>query len=351
MSRLRGLFLVGLLTALVTASAASGQRAQPVLRTPNPLLSSVTLDYVSPIPSPTGGFAMLDPLRRQAIKASVRDLKFLEYEKRDDLGGFIAAPTGWLAIGYCPPHHSGSACPGIRINKGRLGPTGVPFYSPNQLKDRINSYTWLHGFPNGNGGKTCAACGIVGPPGLFGNGGSLPPPNGCFSGCSTAGGGGGGNGGTTGTGTTKSGGGSGGGGGGSPSPGDCGTAGISIVSNLKRCRIYVVNQAPGDGTAEKMTITNTSESSYVLSLRATGVENALWDDLQMGVWQQGTTPPDPLPPLHFWTNGFNRLITLEPRQTVHLTIELYLPVFAGNADQHLAAVVDFDWRAVGKPSS
>lgn len=127
--------------------------------------------------------------------------------------------------------------------------------------------------------------------------------------------------------------------------GDCGTTGLSIVTNLPNCRIYVVNQAPGDGTVEHLTITNTSSSTYTLSLEATGTQTPLWSDLEMGVWQKGSPAPTPLPPLGFWATQFTQLTTLAPNQVVHYTIELYLPATVGNSAQHEKAVIDFSWRA------
>lgn len=329
MNRLRALLLVGLVIAIAATSAASGQRTQPVLRRPNPLFVSIGLDYVSPIPAPGGGYALLDPERKGVIKASVVDLKFLEYERRDDLGGFIAAPIGWLATGNCYPPQKDVVCPGRPLT-GSLGRTGVPFYK-NQAHSKVVSYTYLHGIGRP---RSCVACGAVTFPGGFPSTAPVFPANGGF--------------------------------GGQPKPphhkptkptkpshpvkkgsaGDCGTAGISIVSNLPKCRIYVVNQEPGDGTFERMTITNTTNVKYVLSLEATGTPNRLWQDLEMGIWERGNPAPTPLPPLHFWTDQYNQLITLDPGQVVHYVIELYLPLTAGNADQHLAAVLDFNWRAV-----
>lgn len=326
MNRLRALLLVGLVVALAAASASSGQAAQPVLRHPDPLLTGVTLDYVSPIPSPTGGYALLAPLSMDVIHASVLDLKFLEYAKRDDLGGFVPAPLGWLALGT-GEHGGGGRC----LHCLSLA-AQIKLYR-QQAGGKINSYTFLHGLGPGTGTGGRQLPQIVGPQPPLGPT-VVPPANRGF--------------------------------GGNPKPpkkrkppkrprpggkGDCGTAGLSIKSNLRHCRIYVVNRAPGDATFEQMTIKNTSGQRYLLKLRATGQANALWNDLQMGVWLRGETPPQPLPPLRFWTRGFNRLIMLGPGQTIRLTIELYLPVFAGNADQRQTAVIDFVWRAVGRPAS
>jgi hypothetical protein len=105
--------------------------------------------------------------------------------------------------------------------------------------------------------------------------------------------------------------------------------------------------APGDATTERLTITNTTDSAYTLSLRATGTRNQLWNDLRMGVWEDGSPPPSPLPPLLDWTTQFNDLTTLRAGRSVTYLIQLYLPTSAGNADQSLAAIIDFVWRATG----
>jgi hypothetical protein len=337
MMRLRALFLVGFVVALAATSAASAQPGptQPVLRRPNPLFVSIGLDYVNPIPAPGGGYALLDPESQPVIPAAVRDLKFLEYERRDDLGGFIPAPKGWLAVGSCRPKVdlSHNPCPGVNLS-GKGGPTQIEFYSANQVNDKINSYTPLHGLPGGKG-KKCLACGLQPPFPLIPSNAPLPGPNQGFGGQPTP--------------PPKK-----------PQPnpspvttsdtGDCGTLGISIVSNLPKCRIYVVNQEPGDGTFEKMKITNTTSVPYILSLQATGTPNRLWQDLEMGIWIEGQPAPSPLPPLRFWTAQYNNVQVLQPGEVVHYLIELYLPLSAGNADQHLPAVVDFNWRAVQKTS-
>ncbi|MGH3009782.1 MAG: hypothetical protein ACRDLM_10320 [Gaiellaceae bacterium] len=332
MTRLRALLFVGVVVALAVTSAASGRRTQPVLRRPNPLFVSLGLDYVNPIPAPGGGYALFDPQARPVVNASVRDLRFLEYENRGDLGGFIAAPKGWLAIGTCRPkvNLGDKPCPGVTLT-GVGGKSQIDFYSNNQVGNKINSYTWLHGF--GGGKNKCAACGTLVPPSPFPSNTPLPGPNQGF--------------------------------GGLPKPpkkpttpvtvgnntGDCGTKGISIVSNLPKCRIYVVNQEPGDGTFEKMKITNTTSVPYILSLHATGTPNRLWQDLEMGIWVKGQPAPSPLPPLHFWTAQYNEIQVLQPGEVANYLIELYLPLSAGNADQKLPAIIDFNWRAIEKTSA
>ena len=105
--------------------------------------------------------------------------------------------------------------------------------------------------------------------------------------------------------------------------------------------------APGDSASETLTVTNTSGSTYTLSLKASGTHNALWDDLELGVWEQGDPPPATLPSLMSWTSGFNDLRTLGPGQSVTYVVQLHLPTSAGNDVQDLAAVIDFNWRATG----
>jgi hypothetical protein len=105
--------------------------------------------------------------------------------------------------------------------------------------------------------------------------------------------------------------------------------------------------APGGSASEVLTVTNTSGSAYTLALKASGAHNALWDELEMGVWEQGDAPPTPLPSLGYWTTGFNDLRTLAPGRSVTFVIQLHLPASAGNDVQNLAAVIDFTWRATG----
>lgn len=105
--------------------------------------------------------------------------------------------------------------------------------------------------------------------------------------------------------------------------------------------------APGDSASEHVTITNQADVPFDLSLRAAGTTNRLWDDLELGVWETGTAAPSPLPRLLWWTTQSNALATLRPGQSISLTIELYLPSSAGNADQGLAASIDLIWTAAG----
>ena len=58
----------------------------------------------------------------------------------------------------------------------------------------------------------------------------------------------------------------------------------------------------------------------------------------------GGAPTPPLPTVTSWF-GTNVLTTLNPGQTVHYVVELYLPTTAGNADQGKSASIAFTWSA------
>jgi hypothetical protein len=105
--------------------------------------------------------------------------------------------------------------------------------------------------------------------------------------------------------------------------------------------------APGGSASEVMTISNETAEPFTLSMQAIGTQNRLWQDLRLGVWEVGTAAPSPLPPLLFWTNQPNSLATLQPGESIRYEIELFLPAATGNADQGLAASIDFVWHAQG----
>lgn len=304
---------------LVATAAAGGRPIPPLLATagpqlvryPDPLLTNFALDYTKPLLSLDGGIAsLLGPSSAAVVCASSIDVANLEYQTVGDLGGFVPAPIGGSAL----------TGPG-RTLVGKPETAEVP-HDGTQGCGGGESYTYAHGLPNG--GHHVPHFGPPPPP--PGSNSGAPGTNQCFSGCTTP-----------------------------PhrpphppgSPGTCGTPGLSIVSNLPHCRIYVVNQKPGDSTLERMTITNTSSRGYALYLHVGGTPNAFWDDLEMGVWQHGTPAPTPLPPLGFWTNGFEKLGTLKPGHSVRYTIELYLPPPTGNTAQRQTAKIHLVWRAVG----
>ncbi|HUJ56690.1 MAG TPA: hypothetical protein VLW49_11955 [Gaiellaceae bacterium] len=314
MRALRALVLVG---ALVGAAVASAAVSPPPLQHPSPLFSNLSLDYTSAIPSPGGGFAMLEAPGAEALPASHRDIDFLRYRTRDDWGGFLPAPVGELAF------ETG----GIVILGSPQKP-GLPLLE-RQPGD-VSSYGLRHGVP----APSPAPLPPSEPQPPLPSPTPVPPANGGFGGDTNPhhGAGGSSHSGGAGSGATGN-------------AGNCGTKGLSIVSDLRHCRIHVVDQGPGAATFEHLTITNTSSSTYTLSFEAQGQEDALWNDLELGVWQRDKPAPTTLPPLRYWATQFTPLITLAPGQRVRYTIEMYLPPSAGNGDQKLAAVVDFAWRA------
>lgn len=105
--------------------------------------------------------------------------------------------------------------------------------------------------------------------------------------------------------------------------------------------------APGGAAGEVLTIRNDTSAPFTLSLRASGTQNRLWQDLTLAVYPVGTAAPSPPPPLLWWTTQTNAIATLQPGETIGLNVVLYLPTSAGNDDQSLAAVVDLEWTAQG----
>jgi hypothetical protein len=363
------------LAALVAAVPARGAPSPRVVAHPNPFLADIQLDYDAPLRTPTGETAALPPLAAGVMRAAVRDQRYLAYQRSDDLGGFVPATVGdTLASG-------GHDVIGLADGRFGLGTRQVRAELPvlaRAVGGWIVSFAFsgrATGTPPDNGRQPLPGLGVPTPPPPPTGPSRVPPPNQGFGGRPAPkpkppGGG------TTTTsptttsttttpppttteGTTPTlptttaptpatpaGGGAGGGGTGGGGSG-CGTTGLSIVSDLSSCRIDAVDMRPGDSTTEHVTVTNTSGSTYTLSLEASGVENHLWQDLQMGVWDETTAPPAPLPPLLYWTTSFNTLATLAPGESITFVIELHLPTSASNVDQSLVAVIDFTWQATG----
>ncbi|HZQ80833.1 MAG TPA: hypothetical protein VFB25_02530 [Gaiellaceae bacterium] len=373
--------IVVAVAATALAAPALGRAAS--VQRPNPIFVSPQVDYVRPIESSTGGVAQLEPLDPAVIPQAIADQSALAYERLDDLGGFLPAPIGQLALS------SG----GHNVVGAGSGRTQIPQFA-QAASGSVQSFAFTGGptAPPQNG--TNPVPGLGTPPHVVPptNTNTVPPPNQGFGGnpppattttgtttsgptTTTSAGGGG----TTTSGqpppttttapppttttvtttpptttttptTTAAAGttGSGGSSGGSPPPPSttsCGTIGLSIESDHSTCRIVAVNMAPGGAASERMTITNTADQAFTLSLRAEGSQNHLWDELELGVWQAGTAAPSPLPALLLWTTQQNPLTVLQPGQSITYEIELYLPPTAGNDVQGLAATIDFNWEA------
>jgi len=105
--------------------------------------------------------------------------------------------------------------------------------------------------------------------------------------------------------------------------------------------------APGGSASLVFTNTHDSSQPFTLSVQAGGTQNQLWNDLEMGVWQQGTAAPVPLPALLLWTTQSNTLTTLAAGASISYEIELYLSTSAGNDDQGKVASINLTWTAQG----
>jgi hypothetical protein len=367
-----------LATAAALITFATGQEIasaanRPAIARPNPGFVSIQLDYVNALHSASGGIATLPALDPAVIDQAVADQQYLSYLHRDDLGGFLPAPIGQHALS------SG----GHEVVGQTGGRSQIPKFD-QAASGKVQAFAFTGeppATPPDQGQQPVPGVGIPPPVPAPTNSNTTPLPNQGFGGrpptttttvsttteatttnsttteptttrttpttptttttrtttttTTTA---------TTTTPTTTT------TGRGSPPPpsgNSCGTIGLSIDSNLAGCRIYAVNMAPGDSAFERMTIRNEADVSLVLSLRASGTTNRLWDDLEMGVWEVGTPVPSPLPALLWWTAQDNQLTTLQPGQTVTYQVEIALPATAGNADQGYGATIDFHWYAQG----
>ena len=373
--------------ALSALAAPALAHAAPPIARPNPAVYPITLDYTNPLPGPDGKPATLAPLGKAVIKASTDDASYLTFSLADDLGGFTPAPVGKLA----------TSSGGRNVLLPGRHKTQIPLFSKS-AGGKISSFTFTGTIPNpptppDNGKQPVPGIGPPPPVPAPTSGNTVPPANQGFggrpggnsngSGGKTTPPGGGGTttsskpppttttpgstttttttgtttGGTTtggGTTTTTGGGGGGGGGGacsgGSCAAGSCGVAGLQIDSSPVGCVLAISNAVPGDTASEVMTITNTSDTPYTVSLKAEGTHNShLWQDLEMAVWDTTGAPPVTFPTLLSWTTGFHALAlpTLNPGDVAHVEIDLFLPTTAGNADQGKTAVIAFHWRAQG----
>ena len=363
-----------LLGAVLAALAAPGlaHATAPTIARPNPVTYPVRLDYVDALTGAGGTTADMAPLDQGVIAASVSDTVHLHYLRVDDLGGFVPAAVGAMALRG-----------GRNVISHGIRPSEIPLFSTS-AGGEVLSFTFAWAPPggatrpdNGNNPGTTPppppTPGNVPPPANQGFGGR--PSGGGGSGSqttTTTGGHGGGIGGvtvptttttattppattvTTTAGTTSGGGGGGSGGGtgagcsgGTCSAGACGSPGLQVDSNIAGCTITIAAASPGDSATETFTIQNTSGSPYALSFMASGANNNhLWQDLEMDVYDpSGGAPTPPLPPLTSWLGSAHALTTLNPGQTVQYVVELYLPTSAGNADQGKSAMIDFTWTA------
>ncbi len=348
------------------AAPALAHAAAPVAR-PNPALVGIRLDYVNALPAP----GTLQPLGQSVIVAAMDDEAFLRFRQPDDLGGFMPAPIGKLALSS-----------GGRDIHPHAFVSEIPLFA-HTARGEVSSFLAGNGEATtapDNGTLPVPGLGVPTPPPPPTASNTVPPPNQGFGGAP-----GGDGGGTTSTTTTTTrakpptttttttttaaaatttttstisttttlaatagGGGGGGPSGGSGGSGECGTPGLQVVSNPPGCVVSMATGAPGSSVSEVMTITNTSSSVYTVSLKAEGAnDNHLWNDLEMGVYPEFTPPPSPLPPLAYWIAQFNDLTTLNPGQTIAYVIVLYLPTTAGNQDMGKSAAITFHWRALG----
>jgi hypothetical protein len=330
-----------LAAAWFVAGAAEAHAAPPVAR-PNPALVGVQLDYVNPLPT-------LAPLSPRVVAPAIADFRFLAYLRVTDLGGFRPAPVGETFSS------------GGRTLVGSASRTSEIPRLAQAGGGRVSSFAALgEGFrPPESGRQPVPGLGV--PPAVVppANTNTVPPPNQGFGGRRrkrTAP--------PTGTTTTR------------PPPGTttgttttttttvpppttttttttpppppanaCGTTGLRITSDHSSCRLFGLTMKPGDSLSEVMTVTNDAGEPFTLSLRASGTQNRLWQDLRFGVWRSGTAPPEPLPPLLWWTTQDNVLASLAPGESIPFVLELQLPSSAGNAVQGLVAVIDLTWKA------
>lgn len=374
---------IGLTAAAVVAFVPASAQAAPGLFRPNPTLSVPQVDYVDPVIGAGSAAGQLAPLEQAVIPQAIADQTYLAYQASSDLGGFLQAPVGQTALS------SG----GRTIVGAQLGSSQIPSYA-QAGGGKVQSFALSGLQPNAppeNGKQPVPGQGTPPSTPTPTNNNTVPPPNQGFGGKTPTG--------TTTTTTTSgpaptttapptttarttttaptttsraptttapttttvpttttaattttsttSSGGSGGGGGTTGGSGTCGTPGISITSDHATCVLVATNMAPGSGASEVLTVCNTTDRPFALSLRAEGAQDAFWNDLELGVWQQGAAAPASLPPLSWWSAQSNALDTLAAGACAPYVLELYLPSTAGNGDQQKTAVVDFVWTATG----
>ena len=374
MSRL----LIGVLAAsaaLGLHETATARAATPPVARPNPALVEIHLDYVNGLTGPSGAPTLLAHLQPAVAAQAVADQQYLAFRTADDLGGFRPATVGRLAGSSGGHNVVGRASRRSEIpllsqaaggSVASFAPSGAgPFTPPETGAQPVQ--------------------GLGAPPAITPptNSNTVPPPNQGFGGqqpttttttstatttttaapptttttttkpqppptttttktttTTTT---------TTATTTTTT---------AAPPPqppvtpaapagASCGTAGLTITSDHTTCQLHAVNMAPGGSVSEVMTIRNDSGEPFTLSLSATGSVNQLWDDLELGVWEEGTAEPTPFPALLWWTTQDNTLATLQAGESIRYELELYLPPTGSNADQGRVASIDLVWKARG----
>lgn len=170
--------LAAVTAALATpgmAQAAAQTLARPHLYRPNPTFTSIPLDYIKPLPTPSGGVAIMPPLSEAATRAAVLDQQRLAYKLLDDLGGFIPAPIGKLALSS-----------GGREIVGARGKAQIPLYQ-HHAGGKVNAFTFIGGpgtpvGPGDNGKQPVPGLGVpvAVPPATNSN--NVPPANQGFAG-------------------------------------------------------------------------------------------------------------------------------------------------------------------------
>ena len=363
--------MIRLAVALVTASAAvalfgatTAPAAVPPVARPNPALVEVQVDYVNPLRGASGAPAVLPSLDPAVVAQAVADQHYLAYQSRQDLGGFLPAPVGQLAVS------SG----GRNVVGATTGVSQIPQLA-QAANGQVNSFAAVGGAPTGPpeaGTQPVPGLGVPPPVTPPNNSNAVPPPNQGFGGLPQPPP-------TTTTTTTTA-----------PPPtttpaprppptttttpvtttaatttasappetapppapagpsgASCGVTGMTITSDHDTCQLHAVNMAPGGSISEVMTVRNDSGQPFTLSLRAAGSAGPFWNDLELGVWETGTAAPTPFPALALWTTQDNTLGTLQPGDSVRYTLELFLPPTASNADQGRSASIDLVWRAQG----
>ena len=231
------------------AHAAAQTLARPHLYRPNPTFTSIPLDYIKPLPTPTGGVAIVPPLSEKATQAAVADQQRLTYRLRDDLGGFIPAPLGKLALSS-----------GGHEVVGSRGKAQIPLFQ-HHAGGKVNAFTFTGGpggavGPGDNGKQPVPGLGVPVsvPPATNNN--NVPPANQGFAGNGQSG--------SNGNGSSN---GKGGGGSTTGGPGGAGTGGAHATTGGSRTTTPTGTANPG-GTSTRRTTTRSTTTQATVSTTA-----------------------------------------------------------------------------------